>query len=274
MKALKHIKTIGDFSKMKKKVLLSSILTMVVCLCLIAGSTFALFTDVSGGDTIAVTSANVDIEANLANIKTYSVQPDTDGKYDVKFDTTNFDLDGDPDYTIEDIGIYYDYEEQSYTTETDGTKKYTFANGGTAKYKDAVLTLDKVTPGDKVEFDISTTNTSNVAIKVRYVIEYTGTNADAEKLMKALRFTVEEADTSTTATTQTIDNVKRFESEWQTVTPSADTTVPAVVKHVVVEFPVEYGNDYQNLTTSFRVVVEAVQDNANVATGTTTTTNF
>ena len=247
---------------MKKKVLLSSILTMVVCLCLIAGSTFALFTDVSGGDTIAVTSANVDIEANLANIKLYSVKPCTDGEADITFDP-NFDLDGDPDYTIEDIGTKYDYVEQSPT----------FANGGTATYSGAVLTLDKVTPGDKVEFDISTTNTSNVAIKVRYVIEYTGTNADAEKLMKALRFTVEEADANTTATTQTIDNVKRFESEWQTVTPSTNTTDPAVVKHVVVEFPVEYGNDYQNLTTSFRVVVEAVQDNANVATG-TTTTNF
>ncbi len=52
---------------MKKKVLMSSIVTIALCLTLIAGSTYALFTD-SDSVNVAVTSGTVDVVAVADNI--------------------------------------------------------------------------------------------------------------------------------------------------------------------------------------------------------------
>ena len=49
---------------MKKKVILSSILTIAICLCLIAGSTFALFTSKTETD-VAITAATVKLTATI-----------------------------------------------------------------------------------------------------------------------------------------------------------------------------------------------------------------
>ena len=51
---------------MKKKVLLTSILTILLCLCLISGSTFALFQSVVTAD-IKVTAGQVVLYANMDN---------------------------------------------------------------------------------------------------------------------------------------------------------------------------------------------------------------
>lgn len=53
---------------MKKKALLSSILTIALCLSLIAGSTFALFTSESKVN-VAVTAGNVDVVATVENLE-------------------------------------------------------------------------------------------------------------------------------------------------------------------------------------------------------------
>ena len=53
---------------MKKKVFLSSILTIAICLCLIAGSTFALFTSESKVN-VAVQAATVDVVATAENFQ-------------------------------------------------------------------------------------------------------------------------------------------------------------------------------------------------------------
>ncbi|MBQ7346627.1 MAG: hypothetical protein IJW55_01585 [Clostridia bacterium] len=60
--------------KMKKKVLLSSVLTIALCLSLIAGSTFALFTSNSEVN-IAVTAGNVNVVATVLDetLATYSM---------------------------------------------------------------------------------------------------------------------------------------------------------------------------------------------------------
>ncbi|MBE6634143.1 MAG: hypothetical protein E7620_07385 [Ruminococcaceae bacterium] len=68
---------------MKKKGLLSSILTIALCISLIAGSTFALFTSNSTVD-IAVTSGGVELNASvdMSGLKTYSLnQPQAMGKF-------------------------------------------------------------------------------------------------------------------------------------------------------------------------------------------------
>ena len=54
-------------NNMKKKVIISSIMTIVICLTLIAGSTFALFTD-KAEVNVAVTAGTVDVEATVDNI--------------------------------------------------------------------------------------------------------------------------------------------------------------------------------------------------------------
>ena len=58
---------------MKKKILLSSIVTIALCLCLMAGSTFALFTS-EDKVSVAVTAAKVKMLAYVdPNVKLYSI---------------------------------------------------------------------------------------------------------------------------------------------------------------------------------------------------------
>lgn len=66
---------------MKKKILLSSILTIALCFCLIAGSTYALFTS-EAGFNIAVTAGKVEISATMEDdLKTWSLnQTEADAK--------------------------------------------------------------------------------------------------------------------------------------------------------------------------------------------------
>ena len=102
---------------MKKRIILSAVLTMVLCFCLIGGATFALFTSESSVN-IAVTSGKVDVEAEIKDLEVYSM----------------------------DV----------LQTATDNDGNVLFENGGIAKY-DATnneLSLVNVAPGDKVEFNI------------------------------------------------------------------------------------------------------------------------
>lgn len=60
---------------MKKKIILSSVLSIVICLSLIAGATFALFTS-EARINIAVTSGTVDVTATLTGLQTKSLGKD------------------------------------------------------------------------------------------------------------------------------------------------------------------------------------------------------
>lgn len=62
---------------MKKKIILSSVLTIALCLSLIAGSTFALFTSTSEVN-VAVTAGKVEVVATLEDLATYSMGQATD----------------------------------------------------------------------------------------------------------------------------------------------------------------------------------------------------
>ena len=202
---------------MKKKVLLSSIATIALCLCLIAGSTFALFTSKSNV-TIAVTAGDVEMTAGIAITKLESVKGDSNGTI------------------VDENGNTYSYEEVSPN----------FTNGGTAEIKDSVLALENITPGDKVSLEISGTNSSNVAIQYRYVIEC----LRGENLMKGLNLTINNV---------AIDKyMESYTSPW---TPLAvGTSMPNVP--ITIELPVNAGNEFQNESAEIRVLVEAVQGNA------------
>ena len=203
---------------MKKKVLLSSIATIALCLCLIAGSTFALFTSQSEVN-IAVTAGKVDVEANIADLTLYSVKANpTSGT------------------VIDEYGYKYDYEKQNSV----------FANGGTATLVGNELTLDKVTPGDKVTFTIEIENTSDVATKYRTLVYCTANNG----LLKGLEIGLDGNTFNGFAYT-----------EWTSLEAGADIADVAVT----VELPVNAGNEYQATSASLGFIVEAVQGNGAIA---------
>lgn len=140
---------------MKRNVVLSSILAIVLCVSLIAGGTFALFTSESKVN-IAVTSGKVKVEASIEGLTLYSPT------------------------AIAESGI----------TNADNIATAThFGNGGTAVVSGNTLTLTNVIPGDKALFNIVIVNNSNVNIKYRTVIACDADNG----LFAGLVFTIGEA---------------------------------------------------------------------------------
>ena len=115
---------------MKKKILLSSILTIVLCISLITGSTFALFTSESKVN-VAVSSGKVEMVANIENLQTWSLEDDL---------------------------------------EKEGRLDGSFTQGGSVTFNGNVLSINKIIPGDKVSFKLTGTNNSNVSILHRVKI--------------------------------------------------------------------------------------------------------
>lgn len=121
----------------KRNVLVSALLDIMLCVSLIAGATFALFTSESKVN-IAVTSGKVDVVATMNGLTLYSPT------------------------SIDESGNVVD--------DTNAATATTFANGGTATVDSNTLTLTNITPGDKVTFNIEVTNNSNVTIKYRTIL--------------------------------------------------------------------------------------------------------
>ncbi len=112
---------------MKKKTLITSLLTIAMCLALIAGSTYALFTSEDKID-ISVTSGKVSVEANILK--------DT-------LATSSLEI-------AQENGAFANGGLAAFTA------------GDVEK-----LTLTNMTPGDEVSFKIQLVNTSTVAILYR-----------------------------------------------------------------------------------------------------------
>lgn len=112
---------------MKKKVILSSVLTIVLCLSLIVGASFALFTSESKVN-VAINSGTVDVDAIILkdSLKTYS------------------------------LGV----EQPTGKFENGGTALFT-------DEITTVLNLTNITPGDEAKFQIQMENKSNVTIQYR-----------------------------------------------------------------------------------------------------------
>ena len=127
---------------MKKKILATSLLAIVMCLSLIVGATLALFMSSSDVD-IAVTSGKIDVTASIneQSVELYS--------------PAKIDLDG----TIAD--------------ETNAASNGAFAGGGTATFDGGTLMLDKIAAGDRVSFTIDIANKSNVSAQYRVLMHNT-----------------------------------------------------------------------------------------------------
>ena len=67
---------------MKKRILLTSVCSILLCFCLITGATYALFTSESKVN-VAVTTGKVDVVAVAENFKLYSGEWNEEtGQYD------------------------------------------------------------------------------------------------------------------------------------------------------------------------------------------------
>ena len=129
---------------MKKKILLTSILSVVMCLSLIVGATLALFGSESKKN-IAVTSGKVEVEANIAGITTYSKGVATAG--------------------------------------LEGGENGVFENGGTAEVVGDTIDIEGMSPGDKVVAEIQINNTSNIEYVQRFGMKGEGDSALLKQML-------------------------------------------------------------------------------------------
>lgn len=209
----------------KRNVVVSAVMAIVVCISLIAGATFALFTSESTVN-IAVTSGKVSVVASMAVTDVYS--------------PTAIDMSG----AVTD------------PTNAADVATATFANGGTAIVTGGgnSLTLANMTPGDKASYTISIQNNGNVETLYRYGYSVVAsgeghTTEEAYKLYQGLIF---QFGSVTTA------NIATYRSAWATLGSSATISGS-------IQMPTTAGNQLSALSATIVFTVEAVQGNADVS---------
>lgn len=137
---------------MKKKTLLTTLLTIAMCLCLSVGATFALFTD-EAKVNVAVTSGTVNVEANVNTLSYKTLTKD-------------------------------------WTSFENGSNVTTFDNlGGSATIDGGEVILNKIAPGDGLSFNVDVVNKSDIKVKFRTSVKNANDSDDA--LFNALQISVD-----------------------------------------------------------------------------------
>ncbi len=173
-----------------------------------AGTTYALFTS-NAENSVSVSSGKISLKSEILNLKLYSLSEET--------------------------GEIVPLESED-----------TFTLGGTATIDGTTLKLDKVVPGDKVEFEIKVTNESNVDIKFREVFK----TVKDTGLGSGLEYTIDEEtyDGGTIITDYEVWEAKAAEQE-------------KTVK-VSIVLPKNAENIYQEKSCELSFNFEAIQKNA------------
>ncbi len=218
---------------MQKKVLLSSILVIALCMSVIAGSTYALFTD-EAKTNIAITSGDVEVKATLAITGVWSAAA-----------SDTFE----DSYLVDEHGTVYNHVDPA-------KGQWIFTNGGEAILADeANIAIYRITPGDKVDAKIIVENTGDVDMIYRYKVV-----ANNGKLADGMVVTVDGKD---------YEGAEIYVSAWSAVAPVGNTTYE---HEISLELPVYAGNEYQTewasqdvKDVSYTITVEAVQGNAAMA---------
>ena len=190
----------------KSKTFLGAVLSIALCVSLIAGATFAIFTS-EANVNIAVTSGKVNVTATVGNLKLSSLD-------NIDVNTLN-------------------------GTEVDRTEEGTFLNKGTATLSGNTLSLDKLTPGDKVTFDIDIANNSDVTVKYRTLLSVRDSG-----LFEALKVSVGGKAVGSA-------------SDW-TVKNAGEVIAS---EQCSIELPVSATDEYQGKSCQIDFIVEAVQGN-------------
>ncbi len=186
------------------------LLTLLLCIILMTGGTFALFT---GNDqtNIGISGAEVSIVATMENLSVYS--------------PTSIDLEG----------IIVSADNAAIDANT-------FANGGKAEIDEDELSIENMTPGDKVTFDIRIENNSTVAIKYRTILAVN----ENDGLFSGLNVTVGGTPFANT-----------LQSAWTNMAVDADD----IIVPVEIVLPSTAGDEYQNKSAKLSFTVSAVQGN-------------
>ena len=218
---------------MQKKVLLSSILVIALCLSAIAGSTYALFTD-KAETSIAITSGDVAVDAKLAIKAVYSA---------VASDTAE------DSYLVDEYNQNYAHEAQ--TLVVDG--KHYFSNGGYAELinDNTKLDISKMTPGDRVDVQITVENTGDVDMVYRLKLYANG------ELQNAMIITTYDGQKASAHS-----GVENHTSAWSDIVSWEDNEDTRTID-LSFELPVYTGNEYEHKGITYDIVIEAVQGNAN-----------
>ena len=204
----------------KANIIVPALLSIAACGGIIAGSTYALFTS-EAKVNVAVTSGKVDVTASIDALEAYSPKS---------------------------IGLDGTITEKANAANNENDEK-AFANGGGALLNGNEVTLSKVTPGDKVTFNINVKNNSTVKALYRIAI---GCEKD-DGLFAGLDVSFDAGDIVFAQNAPGITSVSKYVS----IDPSsADKTIK-----VSVELPATAGNAYQGKECTIACKVEAVQGN-------------
>ena len=196
---------------LKSKTFLGAVMSIALCVSLIAGATFAIFTS-EASVNIAVGTATVQVTATVSDFNATSPEK----------------------ITTEGVVVDDKY--------VDG-----FVNGGAATQNGNEITLENVTPGDKVTFKITVHNGSTV--KVRY----------------RTRVIVREDNGLFGALVMKIGNYTGMGiSNWKELAVNSEDEV----LDCKIELPAGSVNDYQNKKCKIAFIVEAIQGNAKVVNDT------
>lgn len=130
-----------------------------------------------------------------------------------------------------------------------------FELGGTATLDSTTgeLALDKIAPGDKVEFTLDITNESNITIleRVRFA-----KSATVNPLLTNLKVTIAGVEYKFDANGDFV-TANGSEVKWEKITVGAQKDVV-----VTVELPKAAGNDCQEQSVKLQLILEAYQGNA------------
>ena len=194
-----------ELTKFSKTLILSAAAALAFG-AVAAGTTYALFTSEAGAE-VTVASGKVSIKSEILDLRLFSLD---EASGDIK--------------------------------EVEGNA---FTNGGTVTVDGSDLALDKITPGDKVEFTIKLTNESNVDIKYRRIIKA----LEDDGLKAGLEIKVDD----TTSYSEYTNYTKWGKDDEKTIT-----------LNVSVALPKDAGNEYQEKKCKLSFLFEAVQGNAQV----------
>lgn len=216
--------------KQRRSLVLSAVAAMGMGVAVVAGGTYALFTSESETN-IAITAGKVDVKATIEGLKTYS----------------GVELTGDPATDV--------------VKET--TVLGTFTNGGTATIIGNTLTLDKMTPGDKVEFQIRITNESDVAAMYRTIL-----SATDEGLFDGLEIKIDDVllrslSKRTTYQAIEVDSADKLLSVSVSLPSDATDLYQGTKCEIVFAVEAIQGNSFNGVYNVTPATVQAALDKAN-----------
>lgn len=226
--------------KNKKRIIFTSVLTIMVCLAIVSGSTYALFTDNDTSVNVAITAGDFSVKATP--------------------------VDGDDNDTDVDFTIGSDLEDSN------GNK---LSPIGTAEFKDNKIQLSNMVPGDHVTFKVDVTNEGTVAAACRVVIKQETvtppansgiSNEDANKLWNALTVTIKHGDTvlvdNKKVSEMTLDSNNEIDLNDSFILDAKNGTTTSATFEIKISFPnANDNNDYIGTGCGLTYAVYATQYN-------------